>query len=90
MKIQKTRKRKLSLKDFSRCRPGATRKTNANATCLPNSVYSDISRRIQVKNRSKLFKEVGCGKGEEHCLLDKAPIDQDTKKTLRNRYLRLS
>lgn len=88
MKIQKTRKRKLYLKDFNRCNPGTTRKTSVNASCLPNNIYKNIARHTRIKNRSKLFKDLGCGEGEEHCLLDRAPIDQDTKKALRNRYLR--
>lgn len=88
MKIRKTRKRKLGLEDFSRCNPSAMRKTGSNAKCLPDSVYSDITRQTRSKNRSALFKDIGCGEGEEHCLLDKAPLDQDTKKALRNKYLR--
>lgn len=88
MKIRKTRKRKLGLGDFSRCNPSVMRKTGSNVKCLPDSVYSDITRRTRSKNRSALFKDIGCGEGEEHCLLDKAPLDQDTKKALRNKYLR--
>lgn len=88
MKIRKTRKRKLSPADFTRCNPSVKRQTGSNAKCLPDSVYSDITRRTHSKSRSKLFKDVGCEDGEEHCLLDKAPLDQDVKKTLRNKYLR--
>jgi hypothetical protein len=88
MKIRKTRKKKLGLGDFSRCNPSAPRKTGSNAKCLPNSVYSDITRKTRSRNRSALFKDTGCGDGDEHCLLDKAPIDQDTKKVLRTKYLR--
>lgn len=88
MKIRKTRKRKLKLSDFSRCNPATMRATGTNVKCLPDSVYTDISQQLHSKSRSRLFKEVGCGEGEEHCLLDKAPLNQDTKKTLRNKYLR--
>lgn len=88
MKIRKTRKRKLSLNDFTRCNPSAPRKTGSNAKCLPNDVYSDIAKQTRSKSRSKLFKDAGCEEGEEHCLLDKALLDQDTKKALRNKYLR--
>ena len=89
--MTQTKKKKLSLKDFTRCNPGATRKSKNK--CLPNKVYSDISKKLHIKGSSglsdeKLFHSVGCQPGEEHCLLDKAPINENTKKQLRKQYLR--
>ena len=82
-----TRKKKLSLKDFTRCNPSSTRKSKNK--CLPSKVYSEISKRLRIKgDDEKLFQSVGCQKGEEHCLLDKAPIDENFKKELRKQYLR--
>lgn len=80
----KTKKRKLNLQDFTRCHPGSTRKSTTK--CLPNSVYSNLSKRISPTKH--IFQAVGCPKGEEHCLLDKAPIDEEQKKQLRKQYLR--
>jgi len=86
----KTRKRKLTLKNFSRCNPAVTRKSKNK--CLPTKVYSEISKKVRVKNSGirapKLFEAVGCKDGEEHCLLDKAPINDELKKDLRKQYLR--
>jgi hypothetical protein len=84
--MSKTHKRKLSLRDFTRCNPGTTRK-NKNK-CLPKKIYSLISKKLHVKGDDKLFDSVGCLKGEEHCLLDKAPINENQKKELRKEYLR--
>lgn len=89
-----TRKKKLSLKDFSRCNPVSTRKSKNK--CLPAKVYSEISKKLNIKDNSshsrrndnKLFQSVGCQNEEEHCLLDKAPIDENLKKELRKQYLR--
>jgi hypothetical protein len=80
--------KKLNLKDFSRCNPGATRKSKNK--CLPGRVYSDISKQLRVKrgDDAKLFAVAGCEKGEEHCLLDKAPLSDSQKKSLRKQYLR--
>ena len=86
---QQTRKKKLSLKDFSRCNPSSTRKSKNK--CLPAKVYSEIAKKLHIKGNSssdKLFQSIGCQKGEEHCLLDKAPIDENFKKELRKQYLR--
>jgi len=86
----KTRKRKLTLKNFSRCNPAVTRKSKNK--CLPTKIYSEISKKVRVKNSDiraqKLFEAVGCKDGEEHCLLDKAPINDELKKDLRKQYLR--
>jgi Ulp1 protease family, C-terminal catalytic domain len=85
MRTPKTRKRKLALKDFSRCNPAATRKSTTK--CLPSNIYSKISKNLGTKP-AKIFEAVGCNDGEEHCLLDKAPLDEDVKKQLRKQYLR--
>jgi len=79
----KTRKRKLSLKDIPRCHP----RLKSKKRCLPSTVYSDIERKVGSKG-SKLFTKLGCGQNEEHCLLDKAPLDTEFKKTVRTQYLR--
>jgi hypothetical protein len=85
--MTQTKKKKLSLKDFTRCNPGATRKSKNK--CLPSKVYSEISSKLHIKgDDEKLFQSVGCQRGEEHCLLDKAPIDENRKKELRKEYLR--
>lgn len=82
-----TKKKKLSLKDFTRCNPGTTRKSKNK--CLPRNIYSDISKKLHIKGSDeKLFHSVGCQPGEEHCLLDKSPIDENIKKELRKQYLR--
>ena len=92
---KKSRKRKLSLTEFSRCRPtNATRKTHGSKHCLPSNVYSDISRKLtdasktNASETSNVFKALGCEDGADHCLLDKAPINDDVKKELRKQYLR--
>lgn len=85
--MTQTRKKKLSLRDFSRCNPGATRKSTNK--CLPQKVYSEISKRLNIRaNSDKLFSSVGCQSEEEHCLLDKAPMNEGLKKELRKQYLR--
>jgi len=81
--------RKLGLKNFTRCNPSVTRKSNNK--CLPSDIYTAISKRLHVKKSSdndKLFAALGCKKGEEHCLLDRAPLDDNFKKVLRRQYLR--
>lgn len=83
-----THKRKLNLKDISRCNPGTRRKSNKNI-CLPKMVYSSISKKLHIENNyDKIFESIGCARGEEHCLLDKIPIHENAKKELRKRYLR--
>jgi hypothetical protein len=85
-KARKTRKRKLDLANISKCHPRNTIKSKNR--CLPRSVYSTISKKIDNKKGSSVFESVGCQDGEEHCLLDKAPLDDSTKKDLRTHYLR--
>jgi hypothetical protein len=82
--MRQTKKRKLALDEFSRCHPrlGKSRKR-----CLPTSTYHDIESRIKKKGK-KIFESVGCHEGEEQCLLDRVPLDEDTKKGLRKQYLR--
>jgi hypothetical protein len=82
-----TRKKKLNLKDFSRCKPGITQKSKNR--CLPSKIYNEISKKLHIKNNNEnIFQSVGCEPGEEHCLLDKAPINENIKKELRKQYLR--
>lgn len=84
-----TRKKKLKLTDFSRCHPSTTIKSKKR--CLPSKIYSDISKKLKHtinKDDTILFKSLGCQPGEDHCLLDKAPIDDNLKKELRRQYLR--
>lgn len=83
--MRKTKKRKLKLTDFSRCHPRMARKSQTR--CLPKSAYSEIAKKLYVKSDT-VFEAVGCKKGEEQCLLDKAPINDDIKKDLRKQYLR--
>lgn len=83
--MRKTKKRKLKVSDFSRCHPRMGRKSKTR--CLPKSVYTEISKKVHAKGDA-IFETVGCKKGEEHCLLDKAPLNDHVKKDLRNHYLR--
>jgi len=83
--VKKTRKRKLALKDFTRCNPATTRRSTNK--CLPSKVYTEIAQKTGTKV-GKLFEASGCKAGEEHCLLDKAPLDDSVKKELRKQYLR--
>lgn len=83
--MRKTKKRKLKLSELSRCHPRMGRKLRTR--CLPKSTYSEISKKVHAKGNA-VFEAVGCKKGEEHCLLDKAPLNDDIKKDLRKQYLR--
>ena len=50
-----TKKRKMSLKDFTRCNPGTIR-SNTRKTinkCLPTAIYSDISKKLKIKDKIK-------------------------------------
>ena len=82
--MPKTKKRKLSIRNFTKCNPSTRKSKNK---CLPLNVYSEISKKLHVNNKN-VFKTLGCQKGEEHCLLDKAPINENLKKELRMQYLR--
>lgn len=84
--MRKTKKRKLKLTDFSRCHPRIGR-NKLQTRCLPKSAYSEIAKKLHVK-KDTVFEAVGCKKGEEQCLLDKAPLNDDVKKDLRKQYLR--
>lgn len=86
MPFSKSRKRKLSLNDFSKCNP---KLKSRKKTCLPDNVYSQISKSVGTNNISDTFKKLGCDIGQEHCLLDKtSALNVDTKKQLRKQYLR--
>jgi hypothetical protein len=97
--MRKTAKKKLNLNDISRCNPAllttdTARKNKYNITngqCLPNSVYSDIKSALQLNTsntRDNVFKMLGCDIGAEHCLIDKAPLNDNHKRELRKQYLR--
>jgi len=80
------KKKKLVLQDFTKCNPALTQKRGQ--TCLPSNVYRSISKKLHIQDSNQIFEKVGCKKGEEHCLLDKAPILEEEKKQLRKQYLR--
>jgi len=84
-KKQRTQKRKLTLADFNRCHPGLK---SSQKTCLPESVYSQLQNKQHVSSKDALFQQYNCKSGEEHCLLDRAPLDDAVKKDLRKQYLR--
>lgn len=79
-------KRKLYLNDFTRCNPAHKTRKLKNK-CLPDKIYDDIGKNMGV-NSSEIFNATGCNEGEEHCLLDKAHLDDTLKKELRKEYLR--
>lgn len=81
--LHKTR-RKLDFNDIGQCNPKQKKKTRK---CLPESVYSEISKKLNV-SKNAIFHSVGCNNNEEHCLLDKVPLDENKKKELRKEYLR--
>jgi hypothetical protein len=81
------RNRKLLQNDFTRCNPAASTRKQKD-TCLPKEVYSNVSKKLHLKTSKNVFEAVGCAKGEDHCLLDKVPIDEEKKKQLRKQYLR--
>ncbi len=91
----KTRKkRKLSLDDFSKCNPASYKygnKNNVNKNkCLPNNIYKDAAKQLKLNTSdpNTIIKTIGCKEDEEHCFLDKAPINDEVKKELRKQYLR--
>jgi hypothetical protein len=81
--MRKTRKRKLNLSEITKCNPRHKHKKE----CLPKNIYNDVSKKLKV-SRKHIFQKIGCKKGEEHCLLDRVPLDDDLKKSLRSLYLR--
>jgi hypothetical protein len=80
--VRNSRRRKLELKDFSRCHPKVR-----GESCMPRGVYEKIAKQLQVSLHN-VFKASGCGEGENHCLLDKSALDETEKKELRKQYLR--
>jgi hypothetical protein len=83
-----TRKRKLYVDDFTKCHPRMGKKTRGKNKCLPANIYNTIARNLKTTTKD-VFKNAGCGEGDDHCLLDKtAGINDTTKKTLRKQYLR--
>jgi len=77
------RKHKLSMQEIGKCHPG--KRSTRKGLCLPNDFYSKLEQKINKSDN--VFTSVGCNDGEEHCLLDKADIDENSKKNLRT-YLR--
>lgn len=82
-KAKKIRKSKLRLEEISSCHPRLSRRSR----CLPPSVRKEIASRLHVAP-TRVFSSVGCKEGEEHCLLEKAPLEDNKKKELRMHYLR--
>jgi hypothetical protein len=82
--MRSTQKRKLVLSEISKCHP---RLGKTKRRCLPDATYRDVEQRIGKKGK-QLFEALGCKDGEEHCLLDKADLPDETKKQLRTHYLR--
>lgn len=83
---QTSKKRKLMLNEITKCNPRTGVKDNNQ--CLPNSFYNKLSKTFKNEGKDEIFDDLGCKKGEEHCLLDKAPISENEKKELRKQYLR--
>jgi hypothetical protein len=83
-KQKRKQKRKLQLNEITRCNPNTKR---SSKRCLPPNIYSEIATKLR-KSSDDVFQAVGCKPDEEHCLLDKAPLDENVKKTLRKQYLR--
>ena len=65
-------KRKLRMNNFTKCHPSIKR-----SRCLPAKIYS-------MTKKAKTM----CKKGDDHCLLDNSPMDENEKKELRKQYLR--
>ena len=80
MILKRTKKqkvgRKVPLDQIGYCHPSQTQKKR----CLPSNVYSEIGQNP--------YQKLGCKEGEDHCLLDRAKLQDDVKKGLRKRYLR--
>ena len=82
--MRHTRKRKLALKDITPCHP---RHKTQHGRCLPKEVYTNLSKKMNA-TPTTVFEAAGCKSGEEHCLLDKALLNEEEKKSLRKDYLR--
>lgn len=83
-----TRKNKLRLKEIRKCNP---RVTARRKQCIPDDIYKNVAKTLRISKYKKpenVQRFLGCEPGEEHCFLDKAPINEDTKKQLRKEYLR--
>jgi hypothetical protein len=78
------RKRKLALKDITLSHP---RHQSRHGRSLPQPIYSEIATKLH-SNVKHVYEAAGCKSGEDHCLLDKSPIDETQKKVLRKEYLR--
>jgi hypothetical protein len=76
--------RKLGINQISQCHP---KQKTRKKKCLPVSVYSELSKKLNV-NQDSIFRAVGCNENAEHCLLDKVSMDENKKKELRKEYLR--
>lgn len=88
-----TRRRKLKLTEIGHCHPQVTSdrlqgpvKERNDKRCLPSRVYQSVARKFKTKKR--VYQAAGCKEGEDHCLLDQAPIGEEEKKKLRKEYLR--
>jgi hypothetical protein len=83
------KKKKILLSEFTKCNPASTRsKLKGKQTCLPPSVYATVSKQVKTTGVKSAYEAVGCKEGEDHCFLDKAPIEDEKKKELRKQYLR--
>lgn len=71
----KFQKRKLALKDITLSHP---RYKSRNKRSLPEPIYSNIATKLR-SNVNGVYEAAGCKSGEDHCLLDKAPIDETQK-----------
>jgi hypothetical protein len=80
-----TVKRKLELSEITKCHPTLKNK-KAGDRCLPSTVYDEISKKTGKPVTDQIF--LGCGVGEEHCLLDKTGWDEKQKNKYRTQYLR--
>ena len=80
----KFKKHKLALKDITLSHP---RYQSRNGRSLPQPIYSNLATKLR-SNVNHVYEAAGCKSGEDHCLLDKASIDESQKKVLRKQYLR--
>lgn len=98
-----TKKRKLTLGEMGKCHPRIQRDKTAKRGCLPSSIYERVRKQSERGERGErgeraergerlrkgsVYQGIGCEEGADHCLLDKAPLSDGEKKTLRKTYLR--